>query len=414
MDDRSQGAAPQVEKGLKGLPERAVFPDYEGLSITKVPDVVRAALGLDVEAGALVDAVRPPRTDRVLLLLLDGLGYRKLERIWSEHPDLATHRLAESGGIHRLSTVFPSTTVAALTSYSTGLSPLQHGMIGYRLYLRELSAITNMIQFSVGDGNGDSAFRAGLDLDHLLPGPTVYERLTREGVVTHTLLPQYITASGLSRLLYRGSTALHPAANLSDMLTMARHILNEATSKTLLTLYWPGLDSLGHARGPESDAYLAEARAIDDALRRELVGRVDDTLLLLSSDHGFVGMQPSDYLDLASLPELNGNALLRPVGEPRASYFYLRDGAKTGLPWRSPSLLQGDLLFVDSEDAFRSGLLGSGTPHPETRNRLGDVLLISTGRAGLYQPYPDAPYLRGMHGGLTEEEMVVPLIASML
>jgi hypothetical protein len=414
MDDRNPHSGETHPLRPQGLPDTAVLPDYDGLSITKIPDLVRAVLGLPVDVGGLVEAVDPPRFDRVLLLILDGFGFRRMEQLWDDYPDLELRRLASSGSLHRLTSVFPSTTVAALTTYSTGLSPLQHGMIGYRLYLRELSAITNMIQFSIGDGNGDSAFRAGLDLDSLLPAPTVYERLRDEGVTTHTLLPQYITTSGLSRLLYRGSTGLHPAGNLSDMFTLARQILDRSKSKTLLTLYWPGLDSLGHARGPGSDAYVAEVRAIDDALRRELVGRVEDTLLLVSSDHGFVAMETADYLSLGSIPDLQENALLRPVGEPRASYVYLRDGAKARLAWHTPAILTGDLLLLDPDDVIRTGILGVGQPHPETRNRLGDYLLVSTGRAGLYHPYPDAPYLRGMHGGLTEEEMYVPLVVSPL
>jgi hypothetical protein len=397
-----------------GLPDAAVLPDYDGLSITHIPDVVRAALGLSAETGLLVETVAPPRTDRVLLIILDGFGYNRMTQLAADHPDLEIQRLADSGTLHRLTTVFPSTTVAALTTYSTGRSPLEHGMIGYRLYLRELSAITNMIKLSIAEGNGDSPFRAALDLNALLPEPTVYERLHEEGVTTHTLLPQYITGSGLSRLLYRGSTYIHPTVNLSDMLTLARQILQAATTKTLVTLYWPGLDSVAHTRGPESEAYVAEVRAIDDAVRRELVGRVDNTLLLLSSDHGFTSMQASDYVPMSSIQGLEESALLRPVGEPRASYLYMRDGAKDRLAWTTPSMLPGGLLLLDAEDALRLKLLGTGTPHPEVRNRLGDYVLVSTGPAGLYQPYPDAPYLRGMHGGLTEDEMYVPLLVSAL
>ncbi len=395
-----------------GVPGEIRFPDYAGFSIVALADLVRAALGVSTAPGPLVEAVAPQRFDRVVLIILDGLGFHRTERFCREAHDSALARIAASGDLLPITSVFPSTTVAALSTYSTGLAPAQHGLIGYRLYLREISAVTNMIQLSVVGGNGASAEASGLNVDKLLPGPTTYERLTDDGITTHTLLPRHIAGSGLSRILYRGTTHIHPVVSLGDMLTFARHILERATRPTLVTLYWPELDSVAHTRGPDSDAYEAELQSFDAALRRELWGRVGRTLLVLSSDHGFVAMEPDDYRPLSKLPELRERLLLHPVGEPRASYFFLRQGSEP--PWTLPKSLGEGLVALDAQTALRAGLLGPGTPHPEIRARLGDMLVVSTGRDGLYHPYPDSPFLRGMHGGLTEDELYVPLFVAAL
>ena len=396
--------------------DHTIMPEYGGGSITSVPRFIERALGLKPDQTPLNQAVEElPSYDRIMLFILDGIGYRRVLSLFDAHPDLILRALGERGWFFPLTSVFPSTTVAALASLSTGMTPLEHGLIGYRLYLRETSSITNMIRFSLlGSRRSDAAFDAGLDPERLLPGPTFHERLQQHRVAAHTLLPQTIVGSGLSKALYKGSKSLHPVAGLSDMLVIARQLLQKAKSKTFLSLYWPGLDTIAHIRGPETDAYVAELRAVDDAIRRELVGRVDQTLFIFTSDHGFVPMSPHDYIQLRDDDGANNALLLPPVGEPRASYFFTRNGETERVARFLAEKHEDGLVCLDPNEILSAGLLGTGTPHPEIENRLGDLVAVSTGRAGIFHPYPDATMLRGMHGGLTEDEMLVPFIVSPL
>ncbi len=399
---------------LSWLPREAVPPDHGGLCISSIPGLVFAALGLADSTNPLVEAFDPPDVDRVLLVILDGLGQNRWDTLQAADPRLALARIAANGKTAAVTSVFPSTTVAALASYSTGLSPLAHGMLGYRLFLRELSATVNMIQLSVVGGGREAPLPSSFEVQRLLPCMTVYERLHEAGVTTHAFLPRGITDSGLSQLLYRGCDHIHPAVGLSDTLALARDVLQRSAGRTAVTLYWPGLDSVAHSRGAESASYEAEAAAIGAAIERELLGRVGRTLLVLSSDHGFATMDPKDYAPLSEFPSLRDAAFLFPTGEPRASYLHLRPDSRTRLPWNLPTLLDGGLLLVDSAAAVQAGLFGPEAAHPESARRLGDLVLASTGRRGIQHPYPDAPLLRGMHGGLSADEMLVPLIVAPL
>ena len=395
---------------------RSVLPDYAGYSVAGLSSLIEHLFGLDSRRTPLAEVASDiPAFEHVVLLILDGLGYRKTESLFDRFPDLALRSLCRSGLFLPLTSVFPTTTVASLVSIGTGLTPLEHGLIGYRLYLRETSAITNMIRFAmVGNGRSDAAFSAGLDIEAIIPGPTLHERLGRRGVNVHTLLPQHISGSGLSLALYKGSAHVHATAGLSDMCVMARQLLARATSRTFLSLYWPGLDTIAHIRGPETNAYVAELRAIDDALRRELLGRAEKTLLILSSDHGFVSMNPDDYVQLRDAPDVERALLLPPVGEPRASYLFVREGEREHISQVLNRRSKDGLVCVDSRALLEDGLLGEGSPHREVAGRIGDLAVVATGRGGIFHPYQDAILLRGMHGGLTEEEMLVPLIVSQL
>jgi len=408
-----------IPRELSGIPGSAVIPDYGGYSIVAVPGLIRTVFGDRVSrAGAVYAAVEHAvkrGIEKVVLLVLDGVGYDHLQRLLAEYPDLHLHRLIGSGTMIPITSVFPPTTVSALTSYSTGLTPQEHGMVGYRLYLKETSAITNMIRLSLlGNGEGDSALEAGIDADTFLGAPTIYSRLGRVGVESHILLGKYIAKSGLSSIIYDGKEKLHPVVNFSDMLVLARRLLQNARGRTFLSLYWGGTDAIAHTYGPWTEEFTAELRAIDAAIGRELIGRVEKTLIIISSDHGFVPMRESDYHDIFHIPEIEHGLILPPVGEPRASYLYLREGTRKRVLAAIDEHLSGGLVAIDSETALSGGLFGIGAVKEAVRDRIGDLIVVSTGNAAILHPYKDAVKLKGMHGGLTRDEMLVPLIVSTL
>ncbi len=389
-----------------------VFPDYSGYCISSIPSLVAAVFGEDTEDGLLARLAEPYMDyERIVLLVLDGFGYRKAQELFAEFPDSALATLGRTGRHLPLTSVYPSTTVAALTSLSTGVAPLEHGMIGYRLYLRETASITNMIRFTtVGNSRPDSAFAIGLDPEALFPQPTFHARMAACGIAAHAVLPGYIANSGLSQALYRGCTQSHAAVSLPDMFVRTREILRESDGKTFVSLYWPGLDSVAHVQGPDTESYRDEFRAIDDALRHGLIGQVSDTLVIVTADHGFVPMAPGDYVLLDSEFDAGRALLMPPVGEPRASYLFTRDGGKEIVQSAFAEPRDDGLICVMADELLESGLLGTASPHPQIPYRIGDLALLSTGTAGTFQDYPDAALLRGMHGGLTEDEMLVPLI----
>ncbi len=408
-----------IARTLPGLPAGAVIPDYGGYSIVAVPGLVRTVLGDSVDRATTVhaavkDAI-PTGIERVVLLVLDGVGYDHLARFLAAHPDLNLHRVIEAGAMIPVTSVFPATTAAALTSYSTGLSPQEHGMVGYRLYLRETAAITNMLHLSIlGNDNGESALHAGLDAKTFLGVPTLYAQLHRAGVTSHILIGKYIANSGLSSIIYDDQERIHPVVNFSDMLVATRQILNRAHGRTFLSLYWGATDAIAHTYGPWTEEVEAELYAIDAALGRELIGRVQDTLLIICADHGFTPMRKSDYHDISHIPELEHGLLFPPLGEPRASYLYLREGSRKRVLGAISAHLTDGLTAIDAESALASGLFGDGPAKDSVRDRIGDVIVAATGPGALLHPYKDAIRLKGMHGGLTRDEMLVPLIVSPL
>ena len=284
-------------------------------------------------------------------------------------------------------------------------------MIGYRLYLRETGTITNMIRFSVlGNDRSDAAFAMGLDPSKLLPVQTLHEQLASAGINTHSVLASHIANSGLSKALYRGSGSMHSALTFSDMLVRTRELMNASAGPTFVSLYWPTLDSIAHVRGPYTNSYDTEFAVLNDAIERAWEHQLKDTLVLVTADHGFVPMSTDDYVDPRSLFDAQAGLVRLPVGEPRASYLFAKESARPTILEPFAAERPDGLICLSAQELLDSGLLGNESRHPELPFRLGDLAILSTGTAGLYHDYPDGVRLKGMHGGLTANEMLVPFI----
>jgi len=229
-------------------------------------------------------------------------------------------------------------------------------------------------------------------------------------VQTHLILSRHIASSGLSSILYKSIDCVNPVVNLSDMLVTARRVLEQTSDRVFVSLYWGATDAIAHTHGPWGEEFAAEFRAIDAALERELKDS-KDTLLILCADHGFVGMEESDYLSIRDYPELEENLVMPPVGETRASYLFVKTGKKAAVAGFINENFGGDIVCIDSRDALAQGLFGLGDPGSRIYDRIGDLIVLSTGKRALYYPYKNSTKLKGMHGGMTPQEMLVPLIA---
>ena len=134
------------------------------------------------------------------------------------------------------------------------------------------------------------------------------------------------------------------------------------------------------------------------------------TLLLLVSDHGQVATPLDAGLELAGHPDLLRRLHLLPTGENRLAYLYLRPGEQEAVREHFEKAWPGGFRLLDSARALQAGLFGPGVPAAATAERVGDLIALAQGVNYLWwNSKPNV--LIGRHGGLSAEEMIVPLLA---
>jgi len=415
--------------------ERFIRPDFSGRGLANVaPTVLRllAPEADELDLPPLSPEVLPPSLTtgvrHVVLLIADGLGHHQLQReiARGNAPHLG-ELLAQATSGHELvsyqpiTSVFPTTTVSALGSVNSAVTPAEHGLLSYTIYLPEFEMVAEMIRW--GPLNRRISFtdpEFGRTPEEFFWAPTMYRRLHEAGLErTFAVNPTGFAGTALTRMLHQQATYCGYVAT-SSVVAIVPRLLVDASEPTYIYGYWPTVDTISHLVGPMTDEHGAEVGNFDSAFGRLLqrLDGTDDTLLLLSADHGHVGTEPELQVSLDDHPELLAMLRLPPAGERRAVYLYARDGALDEVIGYVRQRLGDVTTAISREDAVREGLFGPGQISERALARIGDVLLFPRENLqfvatvlGLDGTPMRAPLFRGLHGGLTEDEALVPLLA---
>jgi hypothetical protein len=413
---------------------RFVHPRYGGYSFADIPGSIASLLGVDsgrsVLDGSILEPVRSRGFDHVLLFLIDGFGFNDwLERA-AEEPWLA--RFAERGSLTSLTAVFPSTTAAALTTLSTGLPPLQHGLPEWMIYVEELDEIIFTLPFRRWNSRQrDELAALGYDGSLLFEGRTIFDTLAAAGIPSVAFCHSAYAQSAYSLASKRGSRSVG-FLGAADLAVRIADELEAATAPTFFYVYWDHLDTLEHAHAPRSREARVEISLMSRLLPTQLprllgpAGRraAERTLLVVTADHGQVPVRAETTIYLTDSPELN--ELLRPrkSGPPILPTGSLRDvfvHVRAGKVDRTVEVLRQFLaekaVVLRTEEALQLGLFGNGTPSERFLRRVGDVLVLPYPQETVWSQYPgvERPQrLRGHHGGLSADEMFVPFAEAIL
>lgn len=381
-------------------------PDYSGASLVNLMASVRGALHAPPTCypeAPLLPAAELRRARRVVLLLIDGLG---LDFLLRQAPDSVLRRHLRG----QLDSVFPTTTAAAVTSVTTGIAPQQHAITGWFMWLRELGMVTSILPFRSRAGGCDLE-RAGFAAQTFLGAPSLFAELACTSAV---LSPARIADSTFSQAS-SGPARRIGYHDLEDLFARLTSLVTAADAPRFIYAYWPEFDSLAHAQGSGGVAAQEHFRMLDRAFG-DLLERCagSDTCILVTADHGFVDTGPDHYLHLADHPDLAACLSLPLCGEPRAAYCYVRPGRANAFERYVTEVLQPYCVCRASAELIEGGLFGLGMPHPELAARVGDYVLLMKDRYVIkdYVAGEKPFFFAGVHSGLSEAELRVPLVVA--
>lgn len=373
------------------------LPRYGSRSLGELVPSLLTSLGVAGFANPL--EIEPAA--RVCLLLVDGLGWELLKANPGAAPFL------NSIAWEPLTTGFPATTAASLSSMAIGVPPGEHGLVGYTMALPGYERAFNTLTWSLYGVGPRVDLVNEVVPETFQPIPTLAERSAAAGLRIHHLGPAFHEWSGLTRAIGRGER-FHAADSLETVAEAALRLLN--APRAFVFGYHPRLDAAGHVHGVASQAWKDELVAVDQASRLLAEQLPADTLLVISGDHGMVDLRPEERLDLADHPDLVAGVRIL-GGEARARYVGTEPGATDDVlsAWRSKL---GDRMWVwTRDDAIATGIFGPKVTD-RARERMGEIVAAAHGQVGIVQRQVDPAQARlnGHHGSLTLAEQLVPLL----
>lgn len=379
-------------------------PAYGRDTLCELMPAVARSLGVDLPrsgsadsrlagAGALDPAMEFARADRACVLLIDGLGDLLLRERAGHAPFLRWH-------LDRTATIsagFPTTTATSMGSLGTGLPPGAHGLVGYEVLVPDRDELLNEL-----------SWEPAVDPRRWQPETTVFQHVAAAGVEVVRVGPGFFDGSGLTEAALRGGRFV-AADSLDDRVDAALAALRSAP-RALVYVYWGEIDKVGHAMGCGSWEWGEELARVDHAIRRLVAGLPRDASLHVTADHGMVDVPLHQRLDLAREPDLD-RGVRHAGGEPRSLHLYCEPGQAGAVLATWSDRLSGRAQVIARRDAVQAGWFGPVAPH--VLDRIGDVLVVCEPAVAVVDSRrmrPQALALVGLHGALTPQESLVPLL----
>lgn len=382
-----------------------VLPDYAGAGIANLmaslAEMFRAS---QVACPVLREdfGVRA-HARTVVLMVVDGLGDEML-RTHAPHGALMAHRRGA------LSSVFPSTTASAITTFLTGVAPAQHAMTGWHIHVRAIGRSVAMLPFTLR-GSGTSPAELGLPHTEAFDTAPFADRIDAQ---CHVVSPARIVDSAFNAT-HSGRAQRHRYNLLGDLFATTERCVRHAQGPCFVYAYWPDVDSIAHERGAGARQTGGAVRRFDEGFARLLSAlRGQDVEVIVTGDHGLIDAPPQRCIELQDHPRLTG-LLAHPLsGERRAAYCHVQPGCAAAFADYVRNELGEQVVLVESARAMADGWFGPPPYHPELAARIGDFILLGRGEVTVKDWLPGEKRYQqlAVHGGLSPAEMLVPLIVA--
>lgn len=404
------------------------YPQYQDHCISNIPDLLKEIFKINNKTPKNIHKHTTKETfleqnKKVILIIIDGLGYNQFLKHYKKDPFLTN--LSNKGIIQPLTSVFPSQTTNALATLNTGLTPQEHGLFEYFLYLKNIGII-NTLKFERINSTKNALTKENKNPNSLLlKGKTIHNTLKENGVktFTHTNITNAFCAC--SKLIFQGST-IKPATTMSNQIINLRKNLEEnKNNPAYFFVHLDTPDGIAHKYGPNSPQYYAELSNITYTLNKELIQKLDprtakDTLLLLTADHGGidVDIENTVFLPKTALHMQTGanQEPIAPTGSYREIFLHIEEKKLFETKQWLHKKIGDKAQIIETREATEKGLFGIDKISKGFFERTGNLLILPYGNETIW--FKDAQereinYL-GQHGGLSRQEMLVPFAVANL
>jgi hypothetical protein len=250
----------------------------------------------------------------VVILLADGARPDTLAAALSSGNLPALARLRAEGGLHTVTSCFPSVTGPAYAPFLMGRFPGPIGLPGLRWFdrAREVCTFPDYTRSYVGYQMG------AVDRDIAAGAPTIFELAGPSVGALNVIgrgLPKRDRIGSITAMSAFRAARTHFSGNVAGWLDIDRDVASQVASRVrtekpaFVFAALTGVDKVSHARGQNSPMIMDAMRIVDDMAAEiradaERAGRWDEMSLWVVSDHGH--SRVTSHEDLAGVVDAAG------------------------------------------------------------------------------------------------------------
>ena len=343
-------------------------------------------------------------SQHVVLILVDGLGMSQLAK-------MSESSFLRRNCVEKMQSIFPASTAPAITTLVTADYPNKHAITSWWIHLAEHDLIAEVLPFWERFSHKPLE-EYGSCAEDVFPVASRFKDFkAKPRTVT---CAQYVeTAFSRYARSYTSGVGYSDFENgVEQVVNHVNERVDEGDEHSFTYWYLPQYDKHCHEAGIDNEKAWSILAEIDKAiadLSKQLAGKAR---IIVTADHGQVDVprEKSAIMEEGS-PILDCLASL-PSGEPSMPVFHVNEGREEEFA----ALFEKDyghiftLLTVDEVSQLE--LFGPGQLVEKAKERLGTFVALSNEPAAMLLKRNEGNvfHFAGIHGGMSKEEMMIPLV----
>jgi len=335
------------------------------------------------------ELLQEKKPENVILLLIDGLGTKALDKFLNKNDFLIKNRVKD------ICAVFPPTTASCLTSVKTGLNPSEHGWLGWYTYV---SAINKIIALYTGREKG----KGGIDKD--------FSAIKNKYYYNKKTITDLITERGKDSAY---ETSCYPYNVIESMDGVFNRVIEKLKikGKKYIFAYYPEPDEILHRSGEFSQVAKEEIEKINRKIEEysKLILEYKNTMMFIVSDHGHIMSNRIDVTKSNIMKYMDNRHVFI---ESRSPAFIVKKGEEENFKNTFNKEFGKDFYLLSKEEILKYNLFGDcqkENEHELFESSFGDFMAFSKDYSRKALMTENSRPV-SFHGGYSDEEIYVPLI----
>lgn len=405
----------------KSLFKEFRIPLYDSYCFSNIPDTIKNLLGIQNKKGLPIDTLGGERakSNKVIFLLIDAFGWCFYEK-YKNHSKFIKE-IENNGVVSKITSQFPSTTTAHVTTALTGLPVYQHGLYEWFYYENEVDDIITAFLFKEARSNEYESLKIkNINPKLVISLDNIFKELKCSGIKSRVYQPSYINNSVYTNTMCDGAEIIG-YEKYNDLFNNVYNDLKENDDKEYYYVYLPEIDSVAHEFGCSSNEFDLKVKEFFkslDVFYENIENNIEDISILISADHGQIetDLNQKNYLneiipDIEMYLKRNKNGdLLSPTGFCRDLFLMVEDEYISKVKDMIEEKLSDIIDVFTYEDLFNIGLFKEESKR--LNDRCPNLLLIPKGKNNIWW-YEEGIFdvsFKGVHGGISKEEMEIPFL----
>ena len=284
-----------------------------------------------------------------------------------------------------INAVFPPTTTASTTSVLSSKNPNEHGWLGWDLYFKDINETVTMFNNTIKDTETKISEKSISEEKY--PYESIVKKIGNK-VNSISLFP-------FKGTLYDG---------IEDMVDKIESICKNDTNNFIYA-YYDEPDHTMHLTGTDSEETKRMFETINNQTEK-LCNRLKNALVIVIADHGHINSTPIIIKEHKEIYEL----LERTTSiEPRACSFKIKEGYEDKFEKLFNNKFGDYFILLNKDEVKNKKIFGTGNNNNYFDDVIGDFIAIAKSNKHIYYDENGKNYL-SMHAGITEDEVIIPLI----